>query len=138
MSVQETRYEMSPEHKAQLAIGREQSRAVRYYLEALRENRPKRGRKRSPDSIEGQLSRLNAKLSTEVDPIRKLHLIAERDRLKRDLEFLENKPDLEALQQAFIAVAREYSARKGISYQAWRTLGVSAAVLREAGIRRAA
>lgn len=138
MSVQETRYEMSPEHKAQLAIGREQSRAVRYYLEALRENRPKRGRKRSPDSIEGQLSRLNAKLSTEVDPIRKLHLIAERDRLKRDLEFLENKPDLEALQQAFIAVAREYSERKGISYQAWRTLGVSAAVLREAGIRRAA
>src|SRR5689334_9539098 len=37
---------MSDEHKAALAEGRAQGRAVRLYLEALEANKPKRGRKR--------------------------------------------------------------------------------------------
>ncbi len=42
---------MSAEHKAALAKGREEGRAVRRYLEALEEQRPRRGRKRTPESI---------------------------------------------------------------------------------------
>ena len=42
---------MSNEHKQALAEGREQGRGVRLYLEALEKNRPKRGRKRTSDSI---------------------------------------------------------------------------------------
>jgi hypothetical protein len=34
-------------------------------------------------------------------------------------------------------VAAEYGQRKGISYAAWRELGVSPAVLKRAGITRA-
>jgi hypothetical protein len=37
-----------------------------------------------------------------------------------------------------VEVAASYSARQGISYDAWREIGVPAAVLREAGVSRAA
>ena len=47
---------MSVEHKAALAKGRKQANAVRAYLEALEANRPKRGRKRTPESIERRLA----------------------------------------------------------------------------------
>ena len=36
----------------------------------------------------------------------------------------------------FVQVAATYSARKGISYAAWRAVGVDAAVLNKAGIGR--
>ena len=42
---------MSDEHKAALAEGREQGRVVRRYLEALESSRPKRGRRRTPETI---------------------------------------------------------------------------------------
>jgi len=47
-------------------------------------------------------------------------------------------PDLAALEADFVQVAASYSARKGISYTAWRELGVSADVLKRAGISRRA
>jgi hypothetical protein len=43
---------MSDEHKEALARGRHEGRVVREYLEALRATKPKRGRKRTPESIE--------------------------------------------------------------------------------------
>src|ERR1700689_982496 len=45
---------MSQAHKEALAIGREEGRAVRRYLEALEAHRPKRGRKRSQETIQKQ------------------------------------------------------------------------------------
>ena len=47
------------------------------------------------------------------------------------------KFDISALEDGFVKVAKGYSSRKGISYNAWRTVGVSAAVLKRAGISRA-
>src|SRR5438067_1738803 len=49
-----TKSPMSAQHKEALAVGREQGRAVRRYLEALEANRPKRGRKRTTDSVKRQ------------------------------------------------------------------------------------
>ena len=46
---------MTEEHKAALARGRSEGKAVRDYLDALRANKPKRGRKRTPDSIKKRL-----------------------------------------------------------------------------------
>ncbi len=46
---------MTAEHKAALGEGRKHSRAVRSYLEALEANKPKRGRKRTPASIQARL-----------------------------------------------------------------------------------
>ena len=42
---------MSEAHKAALAKGRMEGRVVRDYLEGLRATKPKRGRKRTPDTI---------------------------------------------------------------------------------------
>ena len=46
---------MSTGHKAALARGRAESASVRHYLEALETSKPKRGRKRTPASIDRRL-----------------------------------------------------------------------------------
>ena len=51
---------MSSSHKAALAVGRDQGRSVRAYLEALEAHKPKRGRKRTPDSIQKRLNAVAA------------------------------------------------------------------------------
>jgi hypothetical protein len=126
---------MSPEHKEALAIGREQGRAVRRYLEALEAHRPKRGRKRTPESIKKRLADIEERLPT-ADPLSRLQLVQERMNLQNELASKESAVDLTALEQAFVKAAKDYGRRKGITYAAWREAGVDAAVLRSAGIRR--
>ena len=126
---------MSDEHKAALAEGREQGRAVRQYLEALETNKPKRGRKRTPDSVKKRLERVEAELQG-ADPLKRLQLTQERIDLQAELSAGETKVDMDGLEDAFVRAARGYSQRKGISYTAWRQAGVSAPVLKKAGISR--
>jgi hypothetical protein len=54
-----TKRTVSDEHKAALAEGRDQGRKVRVYLEALETHRPTRGRKRTPESIQSRLDRID-------------------------------------------------------------------------------
>src|SRR5918994_5836283 len=68
---------MSDEHKAALAEGRDQGRAVRRYLEALEANKPRRGRKRSPESVKKRLAAIESDIAT-ADPLRRVHLVQER------------------------------------------------------------
>jgi hypothetical protein len=49
---------MSAGHKQALAVGREDSRAVRQYLEALQSHKPKRGRKRTSESVRARLDQI--------------------------------------------------------------------------------
>lgn len=128
---------MSASHKAALAEGRAQGRAVRVYLEALAASRPKRGRKRTPESIKKRLDRIEVELA-EATPIQRLHLVQERMDLERELASSSETFDLSELEAAFVGAAKGYSERKGISYAAWRELGVPAAVLKRAGVPRAA
>ncbi len=127
---------MSDEHKAALAEGRNQGRAVRNYLEALEAHRPKRGRKRTPESMQKRLDRIDAEL-VSADPLKRLQLIQERLDLTAELDAAGDKVDISGLEKDFVSAAAAYSARKGISYAAWRELGVEAAVLKRAGISRA-
>jgi hypothetical protein len=128
---------MSPEHKQALAIGREQGRIVRRYLEALEAHKPKRGRKRTPDSIQRRLEAIEERLAS-ADPLTRLQLVQERMDLQTELEAKSNTVDLTALEGEFVSAAREYGDRKGISYAAWREAGVDPSVLKRAGIRRGA
>jgi uncharacterized protein YicC (UPF0701 family) len=128
---------MSNEHKAALAEGREQGRAVRRYLEALEAHRPRRGRKRTPESMKKRLDAVEQALAN-ADPLKRLHLIQERLDLQSALETNDAKVDLDSLEKEFIAAAAPYSARKGISYSAWRELGVPSPVLAKAGLSRGA
>jgi hypothetical protein len=127
---------MSDEHKAALAEGRNQGRSVRRYLEALDTYKPKRGRKRTPESMQKRLDRIDVEL-VSADPLKRLQLIQERLDLTSELEATTEKVDLSGLEADFVAAAAAYSARKGISYAAWRELGVEPAVLKRAGIKRA-
>ncbi|MEA2902585.1 MAG: hypothetical protein QOH36_2472 [Actinomycetota bacterium] len=128
---------MSDSHKAALAEGREQGRAVRRYLEALEAHRPKRGRKRTQESVERRLSAIDEKLN-DADPLTRLHLSQERMNLQAELSSTDNAVDLGALEGEFVAAASEYGKRKGITYAAWRQAGVDPGVLRKAGIKRGA
>jgi hypothetical protein len=126
---------MTAQHKAALAEGRNESRAVKRYLEALEANRPKRGRKRSQESIEKRLAEIDAQIAT-ADPLKRVNLIQERLNLRNALGSAEDTVDLAALEKEFVRAAGGYSSRKGLSYAAWRELGVEPAVLARAGITR--
>ena len=127
---------MSDEHKAALAEGREQGRVVRRYLEALESHRPKRGRKRTPDSIAKRLAAIDEQLAT-ADPLNRLHLVQERMDLERELTAADGDgTDLGQLEAAFVQVAAAYGERKGLTYEAWRSIGVAPSVLKAAGIGR--
>lgn len=126
---------MSDSHKAALAEGREQGRAVRRYLEALEAHKPKRGRKRTPESVQKRLAAIDERLAA-ADALTRLHLVQERMNLAAELSSTDNTVDMKALEDEFVAAAAPYGARKGITYAAWRQLGLDPGVLRRAGIKR--
>lgn len=127
---------MSDEHKAALAEGRAQGRVVRAYLEALETHKPKRGRKRTTDSITRRLAAIEEEIQ-DADALKRLQLTQERLNLETELESAQDGVDLDSLEQEFIEVAKGYAQRKGISYAAFRELGVPASTLKQAGISRA-
>jgi hypothetical protein len=126
---------VTAEHKAAMAVGRTESRAVRAYLDALDAHRPKRGRKRTPESVERRLEAIEAELE-EADAITRVNLVQERLNLQEELESFNGGTDLSELEDGFAAAAKGYSERRGISYSAWREVGVEPAVLKRAGIAR--
>lgn len=109
--------------------------AVRRYLEALDANRPRRGRKRTPEGIRKRLDAIETSVGS-APPLQRLALVQERLDLERELRSMNASTDLGPLEAAFVQVAKSYGERKGISYTAWRELGVSADVLRAAGVKQ--
>jgi hypothetical protein len=126
---------MSAEHKAALAAGRAEGRAVRRYLEALEEHKPRRGRKRTSESLQKRLAAIEEKLGS-ADALQRLQLVQERRDLQAELDRTSRASDLTNLEADFVKVAKGYSDRKGISYSAWREVGVPSDVLGRAGITR--
>ena len=129
------KFTMTDEHKQALAEGRAEGRAVKAYLEALEANRPKRGRKRTAASIEKRLATIEETFD-EATPLQRLSLVQERIDLTAELAQFGKETDLSGFEADFVKVAKDYSARKGLSYAAWRELGVAPAVLKAAGITR--
>ena len=126
---------MTSEHKAALARGREHGRAVKNYLEALSANRPKRGRKRTAESINKRLQAIAEELET-ADPLNTLLLTQEQANLETELAQMEDRFDISEYEAAFVEAAAEYSESKGITYGTWRKMGIEPTVLKAAGISR--
>jgi hypothetical protein len=124
---------LSDEHKAALATGRVEGRIVRDYLEALRDNKPKRGRQRTAATISARLAAIETELST-ADAIDELRLVQERRDLQIELDRKELAVDVSKLEADFVKVAKNYSQRQGIAYASWRDVGVKASVLKAAGL----
>jgi hypothetical protein len=127
---------VTDQHKAAMAEGRTQSRAIAAYLDALETHKPKRGRKRTPESVDKRLEAIDKQLGS-ANAIKRLSLIQERLDLLREKDSMGGEVDLSAYEDEFVAAAAGYSERKGISYAAWRELGVPPAILKRAGISRA-
>jgi hypothetical protein len=126
---------LSESHLAALAVGRDDSRVVRRYLDAMT-HRPGNSRHRDPDFLRRKLKRLDEAIP-EADILARLSLIQQRLTAAKELDALGDEPeDLGELEELFVAVAKRYGERKGISYRAWRTIGVAPDVLRRAGIAR--
>ena len=125
--------EVTAEHKAAMIQGRTETRIVRQYLEAL-EVRQAGGRRRSKESLQKKLASVEQELES-ANAVGRLHLTQERINLQKEIQVAERNVDINELESDFVGVAASYSERKGISYQAWREVGVSSKVLQAAGVR---
>lgn len=119
-----------------MAAGRVEGRIVREYLDALRSTKPKRGRKRTAETINARLSTITKELET-ASPLDELRLLQERRDLTTELASLGGGIDIAELEAEFVKIAKTYSERQGIAYATWRDVGVQASVLKAAGISRA-
>jgi len=127
---------MSDSHKEALAEGRNHARIVGRYLEALEANKPKRGRRRTAESVKKRLNAVGEELK-EAGGLTRLNLLQERRDLEVELATMQaGTPDLSGLEKDFVKVAKAYSAKKKISYGAWREFGVPPEALKKAGITR--
>ena len=124
---------MSAAHKKALANGRNEGRIIREYLEIVEATKPRRGRRRTPESIAKRLSVITRELKT-ADPVTKVRLIQERLNLKTELASMKTKAEISAAEARFVKVAKSFSQRNDITYDAWREFGVAPAVLKRAGI----
>jgi hypothetical protein len=128
---------MSDSHKEALAEGRNHARIVGRYLEALEANKPKRGRKRTAESVKKRLNTVTEDLK-DATGLTRLNLLQGRRDLEVELATMQaGTPDLSGLEKDFVKVAKAYSAKKKISYGAWREFGVPPETLKKAGITRA-
>jgi hypothetical protein len=124
---------MSVAHKKALANGRNEGRVIREYLEIVEAIKPRRGRRRTIESITKRLSAIASELKS-ADPVTKVRLIQERLDLRSELAGMKTKSQVSDAESKFVKVARSFSTRNGVTYDAWREFGVTPTVLKRAGI----
>ena len=113
------------------------NKAVRDYLDALAASAPKRGRKRTAGSVKARISAIGNAMG-DASATKRLGLVQERLDLEAELDTMAraDSVDMDDLEASFVKTATSYGGQRGISYAAWREVGVSAATLKAAGIRR--
>src|SRR5438309_12030885 len=126
---------MTRAHKQALARGREDSRAVSRYLDALEAGKPRPGRPRTVQSVQTQLKAVETRVKG-ARGIDRLLALQQRADLRAALAQRNGKVDLATAERAFVKAARGYGERKGIAYATWREAGVSPSVLAKARIAR--
>jgi hypothetical protein len=116
---------------------RELGKVVRRYLGALEASRSSRGKRRTIEGFSARLLKID-ELLVSADPLARLHLTQERIDLHAELVRVTNAqdPDLSGLEKEFVRVAKQYGELAGITFAAWRQVGVDAEVLDQAGIVR--
>jgi hypothetical protein len=139
--MEETQKPKSPSTKRSTAgrkvSGRDQGRVIRRYLGVLEASRSNRGVKRTVEAITSRLMKID-ELLVSSDPLARLHLTQERIDLHAELVRTGNGQELDmaALEKEFVKVAKAYGDQTGITFAAWRQVGVETEVLDRAGIVR--
>ena len=113
------------------------NKAVRDYLDALATNAPKRGRKRTTDNVKARISAIGEAMGN-ASATKRLDLVQERLDLEAELDAMARagSVDMGGLEAGFVKSAASYGSGRGISYAAWREMGVHAATLKAAGVPR--
>jgi len=126
---------LSPAHKQALAQGRTMSLTVDKYLAAI--NTPKtRGRKVTKATLTQRLTDAQARLKT-ANGLDKVVTAQEiRDLQAKLAQAAVSGVNVKELESGFVRIAKTFSENRGIGYGAWRDAGVSAVVLKRAGIAR--
>jgi hypothetical protein len=127
---------VSEEYRAALREGMERARAVGRYLDALREHRPRRGRKRTVEGIRTRLAQIDEEFPT-ASGLARLRMMQEQKNLQKELVELERAGgdvDVAALEEDFIRYAKAFGDKDGIEYSTWIEYGVPRDVLAKAGI----
>ena len=127
---------MNEEHKQALAEGRRQARIIKRYLEAL--NSRQRGRTSDPMKIQAKIKDIEAQIEKEEDPLKRVELHQRRLDTEEALGAGQGVAKIADLENEFAEYVKDFSERKGLTYSAWREVGVPAKVLREAGVPRKA
>lgn len=127
---------MSAEHKAALAKGRTEARAIRAYLDAMEHKG--RARRATPETLRKRIKGLEERIAAAENPLSRVDLIQQRLDAEQQLKEAgaQESVDVKALESDFVKYVKSYSKRKSITYAAWREEGVPADVLRRAGIPR--
>jgi hypothetical protein len=126
---------MSDEHKAALAEGRTGT-AVRDYLEALEQHKPKRGRKRTPESIKKR-NRRDRGRARHADPLKRLQLIQERIDLAAELESARDRSTSSGSRRTSSPPPRATASARASATPRGASWACEAATLKRAGISRA-
>jgi hypothetical protein len=124
---------ISDVHKSALVNGRAEGKIIREYLELVEDLKPRRGRRRTKDSISKRLNQIEAEI-VGAEPVRRLYLIQERMNLRNEFSRFRTREDHLALEKAFISVARSFSERNHVTFEAWKEFGIDIVVLDNAQI----
>ena len=113
------------------------AKIVRRYLSALDTAKPGRSLRRTAEAVASRIVKID-ELIVSADPLTRLHLTQERIDLHAEHVRLTTAAPIvfDDIQNDFIRVARAYGERYGITFAAWRQIGVDVAVLEQAGIHR--
>lgn len=126
---------MTTEHKAAIAAGRSEGAAVRRYLETL-QSAGKPGRRVSKAELEARLAKTTAEIESEENALTQLDLAQKQLDLKARIAAMGTEESPQDAEADFVRVAKSYAERKGITYKAFREIGVPPEVLKRAGIAR--
>jgi hypothetical protein len=126
---------MSTQHKAAMAVGRNESSIVKRYLDRV--GAPKqRGRKVPREELVRRLNDANERVK-RASGIDKLKASKEVRELTARLATGAQVRDEPQLEKDFMKVAKGYAERNNFTYGDFRTAGVPSDVLAKAGIKRA-
>lgn len=104
---------------------------MRRYLQALNAH-SRDGAGQTTEGMQRRIDVIDVELATAA-PAARVRLIQERMDLYAQLKAVA-RSSLEELEQEFVCAAGSYSLRKGITYEAWREVGVDDSVLARAGL----
>ena len=127
-------------HKDAIQESHRQNKAVRRYLEMLEQDNAPRPKPVDVDGLRGQLAGIDQEIAAEASTVKKLDLVQKRQNVQSKIDAASVQDDTvddqtrREIEDQFVKMAAGYGQRKGISYKAWREVGVPVQTLKAAGL----